>query len=259
MDLKCAMINLPEASDRAWVDYAVSCGLGYIEFCPRYYPQGTEDSIQYALEKGLQVSIHAHHGPNNIIDTNIENRIRSVEQIKYCIDLAQKYQLGVVTFHPGRLSSEEESTDEKWIQLMNAVTDIAAYAKNKQVYVGLENMELRKYELVFTIDDLNRFAHLAENNPYFGVTIDFAHFTSHGIFAPDLNSLKLPVYNVHLSQCIAGKMHCPLTAPGGVVRVEDAYTILNRYGYNGRIVFEMRSEYRESMELLRKIQQSQEK
>jgi sugar phosphate isomerase/epimerase len=134
------------------------------------------------------------------------------------------------------------------------VEEIAAYAKEQQVYVALENMELRKYELVYTLEDLNRFAYIGKDNPYFGVTLDFAHFSSHGIYEPDLSELKLPVLNIHLSQCIDGIMHKTLAGEGGVVHVPEVCKPLHDYGYTGRIIFEMGNGYEDSLEILRNIE-----
>ena len=170
--------------------------------------------------------------------------------MKYCIDLSAHYQLGTVTFHPGRLSCLEESEEEKWQQLLAVVEEIAAYAKEKKVRVAIENMELRNYELVYTVEDLNKFAYIGESNPYFGVTLDFAHFASHGIIKPDLETLKLPLFNVHLSQLTKKKMHAPLTAKDGKVDVPTVCALLNSYGYDGRIILEISEDYRESFTLL---------
>lgn len=252
----CATINHRWDSDRAWVDTLPELGYCEIELCPRYTPETTEEIIRYALEKGVGVSLHVHHGPNNITDTDKENQKLSVSQVKYCIDLVARYGLSTVTFHPGRLSAEGESETEKWQQLFAVVEEIAAYAKEKKVRVAIENMELRPLELVYTLEDLNKFAYIGENNPYFGVTLDFAHFASHGIIKPALDTLKLPLFNVHLSQLTEEKMHAPLTAQGGKVDVPAVCKLLRDYGYDGRIILEQSADYAESLQLLQTVMQN---
>ena len=112
-------------------------------------------------------------------------------------------------------------------------------------------MELRPYELVFTIDDLNRFAHLTENNPYFGATIDFAHYSSHGIGMPNLDELKLPLYNVHLSQNAAGgKMHHLLVCEEGLVDLVEVCRSLENYGYDKLVVLEVGGILMESKQVI---------
>ena len=247
---RCATINHRWDSDREWVDGLAALGYREIELCPRYTPDTTEEMIEYALSKGVGVSLHVHHGPNNITDTDKENQKLSLSQVKYCIDLVARYGLETVTFHPGRLSAEGESESDKWQQLFSVVEEIAAYAKEKQVRVAIENMELRPMELVYTIEDLNRFAYIGENNPWFGVTLDFAHFASLDIIKPELSALRLPLFNVHLSQLTEEKMHAPLTAEGGKVDVPGVCKLLRDYGYTGRIILEQNADYAESLQLL---------
>lgn len=243
MNLKPTMnFYLEDRSIREWIDYTVESGFEYMELVAVKLPEDAaqrDEIIQYGKEKGLGMSIHAPFGRNNIIDTDEENRQKSIAMLKDTIDLAAKHNFISVTFHPGRLSAEDESEEEKWEQLIKTVGEIAEYAKEKKVHIGIENMEKRPFELVYTIDDLNRFAELGRDNPYFGVTLDFAHFSSHGITKPDLSKLKLPVHNVHLSQGVNGKLHRELTVGEGMVDVKSVCEVLNSYGYKSLVVFEV--------------------
>ena len=74
MNWPCATINHRFDSDRAWVDTLPDWGYSEIELCPRYTLEATEELIGYALEKGVGISLHVHHGPNNITDTDQENQ-----------------------------------------------------------------------------------------------------------------------------------------------------------------------------------------
>ena len=95
-------------------------------------PSEKDKIINYAKKKGLEMSIHSPFGKNNIIDTDEENRKKSIAQVKETIDLAAKHNLVSVTFHPGRLSNEDESEEDKWEQLLKTVAEIAEYAKEKK-------------------------------------------------------------------------------------------------------------------------------
>lgn len=230
-------------------------GFSYMEIAVSKLPEDEKEQdeiISYALTHGLTLNLHAPYGINNISSSDPERRRSSIANVKHSIDLAAKHGLGAVTFHPGRLSDDEESPDENWERMMDIVSDIAQYAKEKKVFTAIENMELRPYELVYTIDDLNRFAHLAENNPYFGATLDFAHYSSHNIGLPDLSKLKLPLYDIHLSQNVAQKMHRPLTEEGSV-DVPAVCRMLSDYGYDGLVVLEVSGEASESKKLLEEI------
>ena len=121
------------------------------------------------------------------------------------------------------------------------VQEIADYAVSEKVSVGIENMEYRKKEMVFSIEDLNRFVSVGENNPYFGVTLDFSHFATNKISLNEIKKMCLPIKNVHISQCVAGKPHLPMDADGGEVQTAEVLSILNALGYQDAIVMELKS------------------
>ena len=245
--------NPGEMTGKEWIDLMASGGFKAMEIAYTMLPEGEKDDIvNYAKSLGFSVSIHSPYGRNNITDSDTENREKSIAQAKEAIDFAAKHGLGAVTFHPGRMSPDDDSPEEKWELLLKVVKELSLYAKEKKVYVGIENMELRPYELVYTIDDLNRFADFGVDNPFFGVTVDFAHFSSHGILKPDLSKLKLPVHNVHLSQGKDKKMHFPLTVENGMVDLKSVCEVLNDYGYEGHVVFETREQYPESKDIFLK-------
>ena len=251
--MKIAMNYYLEYADgftgKEWVDFVRENGFKYFEIIATrlpVMPDEQDEIINYANNQGIRASLHAPYRNVNIIDSDKEKKEQSISLIKESIDIAKRYNLQAVTFHPGRLSADGEDEEEKWAELMDAVREIAEYAKEKQVKVGIENMELRKYELVQTIDDFNRLAEIGENNPYFGVTLDFVHFATHGIFSPDLKKLKLPVHNVHLSQQSDGKTHLPLTVKNGTIDFVNVCNILNDYGYDGYCVFEINDDFYKS-------------
>ena len=242
--------------EKKWIDEAVRLGFSYMEISSHLLPSDEveeKDVINYALNKGLKLSIHAPYGSNNISSSDDQRRDSSVANVKKAIDISAKYNLGAVTFHPGRLSDDFEKPEENMPRLMEVVADIANYAKEKKVFVGIENMELRPYELIFTVDDLNLFAPFGKENPYFGVTIDFAHYSSHNIGLPDLSKLKLPIHNIHLSQNVNGKTHRGLHFEEGLLNLKDVCRSIKNYGYDGHIVLEVGDFVQESREKLLKV------
>ena len=48
----------------------------------------------------------------------------------------------------------QQYLSENMGRMMEIISDIARYAKERKVYLGLENMELRPFELVYTVEDL---------------------------------------------------------------------------------------------------------
>ena len=256
MKISSTDFTMYKKSNTFWTDELLKHGVAYLDFAATNLPESEADQhelITNALSRGMKINIHAPYGENNITSTDKERRASSIANVKKSIDLVAKYGLGAVTFHPGRQTVETDDPAAIWADMMDAVAEIAEYAKEKKVYVAIENMELRPYEVVFTIEDLNRFAKFGENNPYFGVTIDFAHFASHGKGLPDLKALKLPIYVVHLSQVVDGKAHYALTFDNGIVDIEEACRLLKDYGYDGHVTLEIGSHVFESVEILREI------
>lgn len=245
MKRKIAMATIRGIHVIESIDIAVKSNCCGIEIQTDYLPEEEKEIdkiFKYANEKGLIVSLHAPSGDINISALNRGIRKESINQIKQAIDLASRYNARAVTFHPGRLSSKRECADQKWEILLDSVAEIAEYAKMKKVHVGIENMEKRSKEIVFTVDDLNRFADIAVDNEYFGVTLDFSHFATNEIFLPKLDQLKLPIKNVHMSQCVNGKPHYPMDHLEGQVRLNEVLKGLENAGYESVIVMELKGK-----------------
>lgn len=241
MKIACTDNGTYLTDSKSWTEKVIQHGIRYMEPAMSKLPEeeaALDEIITYGLSRGLSFHLHAPYGINNIASADSARRDSSIANVKRTIDLAARHSLGTVAFHPGRLSDDTDTPDEAWGRMMDAVADIARYAREKKVFVAIENMELRPYELVFTVDDLNRFAPFAENNPYFGVTVDFAHYASHGMGLPDLSALKLPIYDVHLSQIRNGKMHSGLSDSCSTPDIAGVCRLLADYGYDGVVVLE---------------------
>lgn len=227
------------------IDYAVKSGCGGIEIQTDYLPEdeARRDAVfAYAKQCGLYVSLHGPSSDINISSLNRGIRRESVRQIREAIDIANRYGLEKVTMHPGLLSSARENAEDKWQVMLESVAELAAYAAESRVHLGIENMEKRKKELVYTVEDLNRFASVASGNDYFGVTLDFCHFATNGILNPELGKLALPVKNVHVSQCIDGKPHFALYRDGEIC-FDHVAELLDAINYTGSVTMEIKSVY----------------
>jgi len=258
MNIACTDQDRYLTNKRAWTDEVVKMGFSHMEIAVSKLPESfseQEEILAYALSRGLSLNLHAPYGINNISSSDELRRAASIANVKHTIDLAAKYRLGTVTFHPGRCSDDRDPPEENWKRMMDVIEDLAGYAKEKKVFLGIENMERRPYELVFTVEDLNRFAPFGEHNPYFGVTIDFAHYASHPFGLPDLNKLKLPIHNVHLSQIVNGVMHSSLIRGNDAPDLKAVCRLLADYGYNRSVVLEL-DNVSESRTILQEAEQA---
>ena len=59
----------------------------------------------------------------------------------------------------------------------------------------------------------------------------------------DLSSLRYPVVNVHISQCVQGKPHFNLAAAGGEISINSCMNILKHLGYHKTVVIEAKDNY----------------
>ena len=245
MKNKISISTLRGISVEESVKFAVDCRFDGIEIQMDYLPDTEKEErnvIEMAMRAGLDVSLHAPCADINIASLNNGIRKESIAQIKSAIDIAEKYNLRVVTFHPGSLSSAREKETDKWNVLIESVSEIAEYSKTKKVYSAIENMELRKKELVLTAEHLNSFYSLAENNEFFGVILDFSHFATNGIFAKTIGDIRIPIYNVHLSQSVNSKPHYPVYEEGDI-DFREVLEALQKYNYNSVVVMELKSVF----------------
>ncbi len=244
MDKKIAMATIRGISIKESVEIAYQCGFAGIEVQTDYLPdEEKKRDFIFALiaQYGMEVNLHAPSGDINISAANKGIRKESVAQIKRVIDLAKKYKVRNITFHPGRLSSLREDKDDKWKVLLDSVREIIDYAAQQKVYISIENMENRNKELVMDITDLNRFEMISKGNNYFGVTLDFSHFATNAISLPELKQLRLPIRNVHISQCVDKKPHLSLETPNGEVMLNQIVESLQKEKYEGLYVLEIKS------------------
>lgn len=255
MKISVTYRNYDGESYTRWIDEVVAAGIRYMEIATSALPEQRErqDEItRYALDRGMELSLHAPFGVNNISSTDIERRTSSINNTKMAIDLAERHGLRVVTFHPGRLSFEGQDIDENRALLTEVLADIADYAKQRRVFVGLENMEDRPFEYIRTVKDLNRFAHLSKDNPYFGVTVDFGHYATLKEGLAPIGSLRLPLYDVHLSRFDGARAHRPFSEEDRDELCEIVRA-LKGYGYDGFLVLEIVGDVFLSVDILRGV------
>lgn len=241
MKIACTYSNRYGIGDTTFLDEKWEDGFRYIEIATTALPEEASEQdriVEYAKSLGFGVQLHAPFGKNNISSSDEVCRCSSIQNTKNAIDLAARHGIDIVCFHPGRRSDDGESAEENFPRLYEAVREIAEYVKEKRVHVALENMERRPYEYIMTVDDLNRFAPLGEDNEYLGVTIDFCHYSSHTVGEVPLHQIRLPLFDVHLSQNVGGKMHRNLNEEGEIsLALVDA--MLRRIGYDGFVTLEV--------------------
>lgn len=206
---------------------------------------------------GLAVTVHAPSGDINLTSTNQGIRRESVRQACETIRLAKELGAEAVTIHPGRLSSARETSEQQLVWMEEAAWKFSELSRQEQIFVGIENMELRSKEIYTSFEALNELlAHCP--GEYMGITLDFSHLYTVDK-AMDISGLHHPVRNVHISQCVGDKPHFGLGAKGGQLSVKNCLEALKRIGYEGTVVVEAKDgksleAAKRNVEILRKTE-----
>ena len=242
----------------AWIDKASAEGFQHLEISSTGLPVDPADAdrvVAYAKECGFSLSIHAPFGKTNITSPDPAVRAWSIERVSDAIRFAARHGIDLVALHPGRLGAIEGEVpaEENLKQMTEILRDLLNVAKDGGVRLALENMEDRPNEIVHSVKELNYFAPLAAEYSNFGVTMDFSHYLTLGQGLPNLKELKLPLFDVHLSQTVEGKPHFTLERKDGIADLPAIVKALTEYGYGGPIVLEVREGHGESYKILSEV------
>lgn len=171
--------------------------------------QLTVQEIKVLLKKNnLSYQIHADVRDVNLTSINPGIRKESIRQTLKTIEYAKELEAPLITLHPGRMSSSKDRPEDIWPIQIESFKEIAKYSEHLGIKIGLENMEKRSKEFVMTVEDVTRII-TEVNNPYLGLTLDLAHCHSIGDVDTFVDSISVPIFNVHISQASKRKMHLP--------------------------------------------------
>lgn len=124
--------------------------------------------------RGMGRTLHAPTRDINLTSTNPGIRRESLRQSLEALDIAARIGAGVVTVHPGRMSTSRDNPAGFEGAQVEAFAGIAARAAELGLTVGIEIMERRSGELVISPEQANALV-AAVASPACGVTVDVAH------------------------------------------------------------------------------------
>lgn len=187
----------------------------------------------------LGYTIHADIRDVNLTSSNKGIAAESLRQMLETLAFAKEVGISVVTMHPGRVSSTKDDAEDFWQSQTEAFQKIAAEAHKLEVFVGIENMELRKKEFVVDYASVERLM-VAVANPYMGFTLDIAHArTLTADVAGYVQGVAVPIVNVHASQAVEQKAHLPFYAErDGLIDLGTVVEELAAKRYSGAIINE---------------------
>jgi len=166
---------------------------------------------KYLKQLGLEVTLHSPNNDLNLSSTNNEIRRISIKQIEESIKLASKLGLKIITVHPGRKTSSRDNLDRIWELQLDSFNQLVKTAEEYDVFLGIENMELRAKEIIIFPKDINRLIFSIQSKCV-GITLDLAHIATIGNFDVKKYISELPkkIIHVHLSDSNKSTTHLPL-------------------------------------------------
>lgn len=189
------------------------------------------------VELNLNYQVHADVRDINLTSSNKGIREESLRQTLETIEIVSEMDARALTLHPGRMSSSKDRPEDFWPVQVEAFEQIAEHAEKHHVLVGVENMEKRPKEFVLLNEDVTRLIG-SVNSSHLGLTLDLAHYHSVGDVESFVQSIEVPIVNVHISQAASEKMHLPFeTDANDTISFADVLPTVARK-YEGPLIIE---------------------
>ena len=166
---------------------------------------------KYLQQLGLEITLHSPNNDMNLSSTNNEIRRISIKQIEGSIKLASKLDLKIITVHPGRKTSIRDNLDRIWELQLDSFNQLVKIAEKYNIFLGIENMELRAKEIIIFPKDVNRLISSIQSKCV-GITLDLAHVATIGNYDVKeyISELQKKIIHVHLSDSNNTTTHLPL-------------------------------------------------
>jgi len=166
---------------------------------------------KYLQQLELEITLHSPINDINLSSTNNETRKISVKQIEESIKLASNLGLKIITVHPGRKTSSRDNLDRIWELQLDSFKQLVKTAEEYDVFLGIENMELRAKEIIIFPKDVNRLISRIHSKRV-GITLDLAHITTieNLTIKEYFSELQEKIIHVHLSDSNKNTTHLPL-------------------------------------------------
>ncbi|MEF2293524.1 sugar phosphate isomerase/epimerase family protein [Virgibacillus dokdonensis] len=173
-----------------------------------YYHQASpEDIRETAKAEQVDITLHAASWDLNICSLNQGIQQQSIVELKKSIDLAAKLGALHMTFHPGKYTVKNYLTACHQENLVTNTQLLLDYAKEKQVTLSQELMEVIPKEMLTYPEQMTQFQ--AKLNGELCVTLDIAHVPLQDDPINYFEHLQ-HVNSIHLSDSTKTQYHVPL-------------------------------------------------
>ncbi|QDT93835.1 sugar phosphate isomerase/epimerase family protein [Gimesia algae] len=174
------------------------------------------------------------HEPT-LLTADPKARVRRVDFLKRCVDLAAFLKSDAVSFWAGQLK-EDLPREAALDRLAAGCRELIAYAAEKEVRLAFEP------EPGMLIETLQDFAELNErvSHPSFGLTVDIGHLQCMGELpiSQSLAPWKDRIFNIHIEDMVQGE-HDHLRFGAGDIDFPDVIQGLRQIEYPGGLHVEL--------------------
>jgi len=213
-------------------------------------------------DRKINYTVHTQYLNGSLNDFNDKIRLETIKQVYDAIDNAKVINAKIVTLHPALEPYGLKLKKRKQLEL-DAYKKIAAYAKRKNIKIGLENEAQTcfwfpdracKFELLSQIIKM-----VSQSN--FGLTLDIGHANVSGQnYLLAIKKFGKKIFHIHAHDNLGSPEKNllvfdrpdPHLAPGkGGINWVELIKILRRVGYNN--YFELECEIHEMAEAVEYI------
>ncbi len=198
------------------------------------WPEDPREITRLTQRRELMLTLHAPAGEVNPIASDANFALDSQAQILASLELASELGAQIVTIHPGRLSSPDDSPPHAWKRLIEWVIRLDQRATQMGLRIGMELMERLPDEIFMLPEDATQLMGIGFQQV--GLTIDIAHMNTHMNpvhFMPQLDPDWIT--HAHLSDNAPRRVHLPLGE--GQVDLGECLAALERM-YTGIVSIE---------------------
>jgi len=194
---------------------------------------------QLALDNNIRVQLHAPFHSINLASFNDRVRQLSIRILEETMELAQRLESPIVTFHLGLCFLPCQLYRNKAFDfLIDSLNQVLDYASNYGIIIAMEN---RGGKLdIGKPSDLLRVAN-AIDNKLLKITFDTVQANVHGDPIEYYLMLKDHVINVHVSDSPRGKSLL-LAVGEGEINFKGLMKAFIDNSFNGPLIFEMSSK-----------------
>ena len=223
-------------------DYIEEAGCSGIEFwveTPHFWIRGQPlDEISACITNHPNLAPITIHAP--VLDLNPCSINEDVADISLmyalrAIEIGERLDATVVTFHPGRRTAKRTPSEADYLRFEHYITALSEYSQRSSLRLAMENMEPKVNSLLCTPESAEE---LLDREPWLYLTLDIAHALASSRKDTEAYIEKCigRIANVHISSSKGEARHLPIFGDGDVAFILDK---LRDYGYDGVLTLEI--------------------